>query len=291
MTIRLLPPGENRVTLDLASLGLPEVPLVGIHHQAQATRGLLAHIHEGAMEICYLVRGERTYHAGGEDYTFRGNELFVTFPDEPHGSGRHVHGKGLLYWLQLRLPKTRRTFLGLAPAEAAALTRALRSLPQRLFRGERRLQGLFETIMRLCQAEAHDLTRLEVAAHLVEWLLIVIRCARLGAERRRTGDIQAILERIDAQPAAVLRLEELAAAARLSTSRFKAKFKEQVGMPPGEYILRRKIEHARALLARGAPSVTEIAYELGFSSSQYFATVFKRFTDLRPRDLRRRSSE
>jgi AraC-like DNA-binding protein len=56
-------------------------------------------------------------------------------------------------------------------------------------------------------------------------------------------------------------------------------------MPPHEYILRCKIDRAVAQLEAGERSITDIAYDLGFSSSQYFATVFKRFTRLNPRDI------
>ncbi len=58
-------------------------------------------------------------------------------------------------------------------------------------------------------------------------------------------------------------------------------------MPPGEFILRCKVEHARRLLAEEASPITEIAFRLGFSSSQYFATVFKRYTNMTPREARR----
>ena len=85
--------------LDLADIGIPEVPLIGVNHTQRASPGLSPHIHPGSMEICYLVRGERTYRVDGRDYTFRGNQVFVTLPDEMHGSGGHMHGKGLLYWM------------------------------------------------------------------------------------------------------------------------------------------------------------------------------------------------
>jgi hypothetical protein len=43
-----------------------------------------------------------------------------------------------------------------------------------------------------------------------------------------------------------------------------------------------RIAVAEKRLALRRDSVTEIALELGFSSSQYFATVFKRFTGMTP---------
>ena len=70
------------------------------------------------------------------------------------------------------------------------------------------------------------------------------------------------------------------AIARLSESRFKTRFKREMGVPPEEFWLRQKIERATVLLK--TRNVTEVAHELGFSSSQYFATVFKRYTRVSP---------
>jgi AraC-like DNA-binding protein len=56
---------------------------------------------------------------------------------------------------------------------------------------------------------------------------------------------------------------------------------------PKEYVLRLKIEEAAGILEREpARPVTTIAHELGFSSSQYFATVFRRYLRVSPGDYR-----
>jgi AraC-like DNA-binding protein len=55
-----------------------------------------------------------------------------------------------------------------------------------------------------------------------------------------------------------------------------------MGVAPHEFILRCKMDEAKRLLTHEGRSVTETAMALGFSSSQYFATVFKRFTQQTP---------
>ena len=81
-------------------------------------------------------------------------------------------------------------------------------------------------------------------------------------------------------------LREAALVAGLSLPRFKARFKNEVGIPPAEYLQRYRIERAEHGLANSTRSVTEIAFELGFCSSQYFATVFRRYTRLSPTQYR-----
>jgi AraC-like DNA-binding protein len=79
----------------------------------------------------------------------------------------------------------------------------------------------------------------------------------------------------------------LAEVARLSQSRCKIRFRQETGVPPAEYWLRKKIEKAADLLR--TRSVTEVAYALGFSSSQYFATAFRRYTLASPSQFRDRA--
>lgn len=286
MAKRLLPAKVHRYWYDLASAGLPEVPLIGVHNLLRAEEGLIEHIHPGAMEICYLQSGRRTYRVRGRDYVMQGNDVFVTFPDEPHGSGRRPHERGLLYWMQVILPEKPRTFLGLSPKQGWQLAKGLRSMPRRFFRGRREMQTLFEGVFRYPAPTMTPRETLAAAVRIQMFLLAVIDCSHAGAKKTITEDIQRALDCIAANMEGQIILDTLAETAGLSTSRFKAKFRQQVGLPPGEYVLREKIQRAEALLKETDESVTRIAMRLGFGSSQYFATVFKRFTRKRPGDVR-----
>ena len=77
-------------------------------------------------------------------------------------------------------------------------------------------------------------------------------------------------------------VDELATLIDLSTPYFKDWFKKNKGIPPKEYINRKKIEKAKTdLLIK--KSITQVAYDLGFGSSQYFATVFKKYSGTTPK--------
>jgi len=63
------------------------------------------------------------------------------------------------------------------------------------------------------------------------------------------------------------------------------------GTSPAVYVTSRRVEFAKRMLQDDPrASVTEIAIESGFSSSQHFATVFKRYTGVNPKDFRTASS-
>ena len=69
-----------------------------------------------------------------------------------------------------------------------------------------------------------------------------------------------------------------------SLSHFKCKFKKEIGIPPGKYILRRKIYDSMSMLPD--KSLTYIAYEYSFSSPQHYSKIFKIITGLTPKEYK-----
>jgi AraC family transcriptional regulator len=71
-------------------------------------------------------------------------------------------------------------------------------------------------------------------------------------------------------------MASLAQLARLSKHHFCRAFKQSVGMPPCEYHLRRRIEHAKVLLSDPVTSITSVGLSLGYSSSSAFSIAFRK---------------
>lgn len=82
-------------------------------------------------------------------------------------------------------------------------------------------------------------------------------------------------------------LDELAAEAQLSTFHFARMFRQSVGVPPRVYLTRLRIEKACELLETTDLPVTEIAFEVGYSSNQVLARVFLKHRRMSPSDYRR----
>lgn len=75
-----------------------------------------------------------------------------------------------------------------------------------------------------------------------------------------------------------------------SRARMFQLFKAGLGLTPNDYLQRVRIEKAQDLLKQSDRSITEVAMATGFNSSQYFSTVFRRYTGHAPADYRRMSS-
>lgn len=77
-----------------------------------------------------------------------------------------------------------------------------------------------------------------------------------------------------------------ARAASVSTDHFSALFRASTGYGPTDYYQRRRIHRACQLLLNPAPSVTEVAGDLGFSDAPHFCRVFKRYKGMTPTQYR-----
>jgi AraC family transcriptional regulator len=106
----------------------------------------------------------------------------------------------------------------------------------------------------------------------------------LAAWQERT--VAAYIEDNLAEP---ISLGTLAQLARLSPYHFSRAFKQSFGAPPHRYHTTRRIERAKALLAKPAQSVTEIGFAMGFSEASSFTAAFRRTTGLTPSSYRRSS--
>ena len=82
-------------------------------------------------------------------------------------------------------------------------------------------------------------------------------------------------------------LAELAQLVHLSVFHFSRAFKQSFGMPPHRYHTRRRIERAKVFLASLNQSVTEIAFDTGFSDTSSFTAAFRKWTGRTPTEYRR----
>lgn len=281
----------ERFIISGEELGFAHIHALGRYRYKAAQRELSPHKHLGKMEFCFLVKGKQVYEVNGREYHLRGGDFFVTFPDEVHSTAGKPEGKGSVYWLTLQIPKRGKPFLALPPPEARPLLNALLNLPLRHFRETGETEKILESLLAAGCSPADPLRRTRIANLLTRFFLTVIESAERATPSSSSRPVARALAFITDNLTEPLAVADLARAACLSESRFKTVFKKETGIPPAEFVLRAKITRAQTLLcAASAVSVTNIAFALGFSSSQHFATVFKRFTHLSPSAWRAREN-
>lgn len=103
-----------------------------------------------------------------------------------------------------------------------------------------------------------------------------------GAER--FGWVTSYLSMRLAEPVSV---EDLARRAHLSPSHFAAEFRRRFGVPPHQYLLRLRIEHAQSLLTTTETPLVEVAGLCGFADAAHLTKAFRRATGTTPAAYRR----
>lgn len=83
-----------------------------------------------------------------------------------------------------------------------------------------------------------------------------------------------------------LSLDELAALSNMSTPTFKRKFKNLIGVSPGQYIKNQRIELAALELKNTQKTIAEIAFDFGFQDPNYFSKSFSKRYGLAPTHYR-----
>lgn len=167
------------------------------------------------------------------------------------------------------------------------------SLAPRLFFEDR---PLTETALKLAalveNGNSDCQTYLEALGVVLAYELAQVNLARQDAEARVNCGLAAWQRRkaaayIDEHLAEAISLAALAQLVGLSSCYFCRAFRQSFGMPPQRYQLSKRIERAKALLARHAPSVTDVSHTVGYADTSAFCTAFRRVTGLTPSAYRR----
>lgn len=106
--------------------------------------------------------------------------------------------------------------------------------------------------------------------------------AELSAQAR-----QWLEDYIEANLSKRIVLDTLAALVGMSVHRLLIAFRHTFGTTPAQYVIQRRLAHARALLAGTRQSITAIAMATGFASHSHLTTVFKRHEGIAPNEFRR----
>ena len=102
-----------------------------------------------------------------------------------------------------------------------------------------------------------------------------------------TQAIERVIGAMHAHVATPLSLEEMAEIACQSPFHFNRMFRSLIGIPPGEFLAALRLDAAKRLLLTTSLSVTDVCFELGYSSLGTFTTRFKQLVGLSPLQIRR----
>jgi transcriptional regulator of acetoin/glycerol metabolism/AraC-like DNA-binding protein len=100
------------------------------------------------------------------------------------------------------------------------------------------------------------------------------------------GAARRVREHIDAHLSENVDLAALAAIAGLSVYHFARAFKQSTGVTPHYYLVKRRIDQAKEMLARTEVSLAEVALATGFSDQSHLARHFRQILGTTPSQFR-----
>jgi AraC-like DNA-binding protein len=193
-----------------------------------------------------------------------------------------------IYWLALRVITT-------DGGAGSLIDAALDRHALRMIRVRQRLSALFDRLLaEHCDPDPHSpwVARGVLRCLLAEILRGYDTAPPNGGVPAPSAAVTTALAMIEEHLGERFPVARLAAAVQLSPGRFHDRFLAETGYTPAEYGARRRIQQARELLADDSRPINDIARALGFSTSRYFTTFFRRLTGLSPsarrHQLRRR---
>jgi AraC family transcriptional regulator len=99
--------------------------------------------------------------------------------------------------------------------------------------------------------------------------------------------VRLVLDYIDAHLLERPTIAELAALVNLTRYHFMRSFKLAVGMPPHQFMIKRRVERAKEMLSDQDQTIAGVAQQTGFSTSLQLTRAFRRVVGTTPSEFRR----
>jgi AraC-like DNA-binding protein len=267
--------------------------------------GVQWHYNEG-LELSLLERGRLAFSLEQQRFWLHPNDLTITRPWQPHRLGDPCLTASRLHWFILDVGVRRPhqawqwpPWVLLTKSDRDQLTTVLRHNEQPVWRASARTRLCFQRIAHAVERYRNGNTLSRLAICLNELLVLLLEMFRHGgldldqslSSVRRTVELfLADLARNRDQLAVKWTTEKMAEQCALGARSFAQCCRELTNLTPGQYLNHCRLAAAAGLLREDADlSVTQIAMALGFSSSQYFATLFAREFGESPRQYRGRN--
>ncbi len=153
-----------------------------------------------------------------------------------------------------------------------------------------RVRRIFERLCE-CHVTKHADDELLQQSLILDLIYTIHSPAGIGGSKGGNKAVEKAMEYIKNNLTSELSLEKVASVAKFAPSYFHKLFKAATGKPLHRYIEDFRIEKAIELLITTEMTLTQIAYECGFSSQSYFSYAFKRHTGITPRTYARKAVE
>lgn len=230
----------------------------------------------GAYSLVWCLRGSGTYvEEDGREHPLRPGSCFHRFTHRAHENRIDPGSHWAEAWVAL-------------PEEVETSLREIGILdPSRPVQHPGLDLGLIQELHELLDL-VETIPESQMASLLARLIDVIgrLRSRDASSDDPHRPLVEEATRRLGADPR--LDLADLAADLGLSYERFRKVFRSRVGVSPGEYRIRRRIDHARSLLQQREVPIKTIASRLGYPNPFAFSAQFKLVVGESPEAYRKR---
>lgn len=257
-----------------------------VDYSENTTLHSTSHFHAG-YEICFFEMGRRSYAIGQNYHEIVPNTIILIEPYVQHSTkGSSNSSRCVVYFTHDFL----KHFFS-----ASVIEEMLKSFKREVVFFEQNDTNVYKLVAKLRTAYAQNDIQF-AAVLLAEILFSVSRTNSVPKhtnEKRSTPSyvIPLAISYIGQNINAIPNVQAVADHLNISSSYLSALFKDQIGTPIKQYLIKIRINHAVKQLISTDKSITEIAMECGFNSNTHFCNTFKKHIGTNPADYRKRNHD
>ena len=264
--------------------------------------GLDWHRNEG-IEIHFLESGSMPYSQENQTLELLPNNLTITRPWEVHKVGGPVIGMGKFYWIILDLNVRRPhqnwswpDWIILAPKDLEKLTNILRQNEKFCWKADKRILDCFQRIGKAVDFDNQGSNASKIRLLVNNLLLFILDLVAVEEDQLNeklmdsSRSVQLFLKELNVNLSENWTVEKMAKSSGVGLTRFTFHCRQLTNLTPMKYLMLKRLEMSKQLLLdHPEMNISDVAYQCGFSTSQYFATMFKKQEKCTPVAYRKKS--
>jgi AraC-like DNA-binding protein len=249
----------------------------------------------GGFEVHYIAKGHLHWEIEGRPFLLAPRSVFFTFPWERHGSCVDFEPGHLFHFAVFRLNPTKGNLsehvrliheFGLSDAEQREIFQKLASATQRCLAATPDFAWMMPRLTHEL-AEPGIMARTAIIALSRAVLCELVKIVHHAQTQNQNDSlskqrVRQFVEELRTTCSEPWTLETMAATCRLKRTQFETLTKELTGDAPSFLLNRFRVQQAQKSLKDSDKSVTDIAFDAGFGSSQYFSRVFRSLVGMTP---------
>jgi AraC-like DNA-binding protein len=260
------------------------------------------HFNEG-LELVLIENGQVTFALDGREYRLHPGDFTLTKPWLRHRLGDPHVGPSRIYWMMLDVGVRRPnqvwrwpSWIVLTPGDRKTLARLIDKFEHHVWRSNANLRRCFYRIGEAIRSQRHG-NNLSLIGSLVNEALFLLLQELKTHHEISLDESNASLETVNIfwnklksspdQLGLTWTLNKMARHCQLGVTQFVYYTKKLFNLTPMHYLNRCRLENAARLLQQQPQrSVTDIAFDCGFSTPQYFTKAFHKYYGFPPKIFR-----